>query len=142
VVIGAGQGGIASALALNDRGVAALVVDEADQVASRWQARYDRLRLNTSRPNITPAGRPYPKGHAEFPTREQAVEHIRGHARDAGLELLLGTRVERLSRGNGSWTVETGNGEIEVCLRRPPIEPWAVAVAASGRTRSKRRSAR
>ena len=48
-----------------------------------------------------------------FPTRDQVVEHIHGHARDAGLELLLGTRVERLSRGHGSWTVETGKGEID-----------------------------
>ena len=48
-----------------------------------------------------------------FPTRDQVVEHIQGHARDAGLELLLGTRVERLSRANGSWTVETGKGGID-----------------------------
>ena len=53
--------GIASALALKDRGVAALVVDEAQQVAPRWQARYDRLRLNTSRPTSHLPGRPYPK---------------------------------------------------------------------------------
>ena len=48
-----------------------------------------------------------------FPSRDQVVEHIQGHARDAGLELLLGTRVQRLSRGNGSWTVETGKGKID-----------------------------
>jgi cation diffusion facilitator CzcD-associated flavoprotein CzcO len=113
VVIGAGQGGIASALALKDREVAALVVDEADQVASRWQARYDRLRLNTSRPTSHLPGRPYPQGTPMFPTRDQVVEHIHGHARDAGLELLLGTRVERLSRGHGSWTVESRKGEID-----------------------------
>ena len=112
VVIGAGQAGIASALALMDRGIAAIVVDEADQVASRWQGRYDRLRLNSSRPTSHLPGRPYPKGTPMFPTRDQVVEHIQGHARDAGLELLLGTRVERLSRGNGGWTVETGNGEL------------------------------
>ena len=112
VVIGAGQAGIASALALKDRGIAAIVVDEADQVASRWQGRYDRLRLNSSRPTSHLPGRPYPKGTPMFPTRDQVVEHIQGHARDAGLELLLGTRVERLSRGNGGWTVETGNGEL------------------------------
>jgi cation diffusion facilitator CzcD-associated flavoprotein CzcO len=115
VVIGAGQGGIASALALKDRGVAALVVDEADTVASRWQARYDRLRLNSSRPTSHLPGRPYSKGTPMFPTRDQVVEHIQGHARDAGLELLLGNRVDRLSRGNGSWTVETGEGEIDAC---------------------------
>ena len=89
VVIGAGQGGIASALALKDHEVAALAVDEADQVASGWQARYDCLRLNTSRPTSHLPGRPYPKGTPMFPTRDQVVEHIHGHARDAGLELLL-----------------------------------------------------
>jgi cation diffusion facilitator CzcD-associated flavoprotein CzcO len=113
VVIGAGQGGIASALALKDRGVAALVVDAADQVAPRWQARYDRLRLNTSRPTSHLPGRSYPKGTPMFPTRDQVLAHIQRHARDAGLELLLGTRVERLSRENGGWTVETGKGEID-----------------------------
>ena len=113
VVIGAGHGGIASALALKDRGVAALVVDEADQVASSWQARYDRLRLNTSRPTSHLPGRPYSKATPMFPTRDQVVQHIQGHARDAGLELLLGTRVQRLSRGNGGWSVETGKGEID-----------------------------
>ena len=113
VVIGAGQGGIASALALKDRGVPALVVDETDRVASRWQARYDRLRLNSSRPTSHLPGRRYPRGTPMFPSRDQVVEHIQGHARDAGLELLLGTRVQRLSRGNGSWTVETGKGKID-----------------------------
>jgi cation diffusion facilitator CzcD-associated flavoprotein CzcO len=112
VVIGAGHGGIASALALKDRGVAALVLDESDQVASRWQARYDRLRLNSARPTSHLPGRPYPKGTPMFPTRDQVVEHIQGHARDARLELLLETRVQRLSRGNGGWAVETGKGEI------------------------------
>jgi NADPH-dependent 2,4-dienoyl-CoA reductase/sulfur reductase-like enzyme len=113
VVIGAGQGGIASALALKDRGIAALVIDAADEVASRWGARYDRLRLNTSRQTSHLPGRPFPKGTPIFPARDQLVEHIQGHARDAGLELRLGTRVERVSRGNGGWTVETGNGAID-----------------------------
>ena len=113
VVVGAGQGGVASALALKDRGVAALVVDESAQVASRWQARYDRLRLNSSRPTSHLPGRPYPKGTPMFPTRDQVVEHIQGCARDAGLDLLLGTRVQRLSRTNGSWTVESGKGDID-----------------------------
>ncbi len=113
VVIGAGHAGIASALALKDHGVAALVLDEAHHVASSWQARYDHLRLNTSRATSHLPRRPYPKGTPMFPTRDEVVEHIQGHARDAGLKLLLGTRVERLSRGNGSWTVETGTGGID-----------------------------
>jgi cation diffusion facilitator CzcD-associated flavoprotein CzcO len=102
VVIGAGQAGIASALALKDNGVASLVVDEADQIASRWRARYDRLRLNSSRPTSHLPGRRYPKGTPMFPTRDQVVEHIQSHARDAGLGLQLGTRVERLSRGTAA----------------------------------------
>jgi cation diffusion facilitator CzcD-associated flavoprotein CzcO len=113
VVVGAGQGGIASALALRDRGVEALVLDEAEQVAARWRGRYDRLRLNSSRPTSHLPGRPFPKGTPMFPTRDQVVEHIQGQAQEAGLELLLGTRVKRLSRRNGGWAVETAGGDID-----------------------------
>lgn len=38
VVIGAGQGGISTALALRDVGVRALVLERADRLAAAWRA--------------------------------------------------------------------------------------------------------
>jgi len=113
VIIGAGPAGVSMALSLRDRGLRPLLIERGDHVGAAWSGRYDRLKLNTGRAFSHLPGRPYPKGTPMFPTRDHVVEHIQGRARAAGLELRLGTRVERLSRGNGSWTVETGDGEID-----------------------------
>jgi 2-polyprenyl-6-methoxyphenol hydroxylase-like FAD-dependent oxidoreductase len=50
VIVGAGPAGVSAAVALKDRGIRPIVVDQAESVASSWRRRYDRLRLNTCRP--------------------------------------------------------------------------------------------
>jgi cation diffusion facilitator CzcD-associated flavoprotein CzcO len=110
VVVGAGPSGIASALALKDAGIRALVLDRADEVASSWRGRYDRLRLNTCRPFSHLPNRRYPKGTPMFPSRDEVIEHVAGHARD--IEFKGGITVERIDRGEGDWVLKTSAGEI------------------------------
>ena len=110
VVVGAGVAGIASALALKDAGLSALVLDQADRVASSWRSRYDSLRLNTWRRFSHLPGRPFPKGTPTFPSRDQLIDHIDRHAGEEGLELRLGTRVERIERDDRGWVVHTSAG--------------------------------
>jgi cation diffusion facilitator CzcD-associated flavoprotein CzcO len=117
VVVGAGPSGIASALALKDVGIRALVVDQAGQLATSWRGRYDRLRLNTCRPFSHLPDRPFPRGTPMFPTRDQLVEHLDRHAREDGIDTKLGTRVERIERDDGGWVVHTSGGE----LRAPEV---------------------
>ena len=112
IVVGAGPSGVASALALKDAGVRALVLDRADQVAAAWRGRYDRLRLNTSRPLSHLPDRPFAKGTPMFPTRDQLIAHIEHHAVGGGLELRFGTTVEQIVRDDGGWRVRTSNGEL------------------------------
>lgn len=112
IVVGAGPAGIASALALKDAGLAPLVLDQADRVAASWRTRYDGLRLNTWRRFSHLPGRPFPKGTPTFPSRDQLIEHVERHAGEDGIELRLGTRVERLDRDDGEWVVRIGEGEI------------------------------
>ena len=112
VVVGAGPAGIASALALKDAGLSAVVVDQADQVAASWRSRYDSLRVNTWRRFSHLPGRPYPRGTPTFPSREQVIEHLDRHSREVGMELRLGTRVERIDRAGEGWVVETGADEL------------------------------
>ena len=68
------------------------MVDQADEVASAWRGRYDRLRLNTCRPLSHLPGRRVPEGHADVPSRDQMVEHLDRHAREDGIDLQLGTQ--------------------------------------------------
>jgi Pyridine nucleotide-disulphide oxidoreductase len=112
VVIGAGPSGVASALALKDAGVSPVVLDRADQVASSWRGRYDRLRLNTWRRYSQLPGRPFPKGTPTFPSRDELVDYLDRHAREEGIELRLGTCAERIDRDEGGWRVRTSAGEL------------------------------
>ena len=116
VVVGAGPAGIASALALKDAGLSPVVLDQADQVAASWRSRYDSLRLNTWRP-LLPSSRPsLPQGHTDLPQPRPGDRAHRTPCRRGGIELRLGTRVERIDRADGGWVVRTSAGE----LRRPP----------------------
>jgi cation diffusion facilitator CzcD-associated flavoprotein CzcO len=111
-VIGAGPAGVSVALSLRDRGLRPLLIDRADQVGSSWRSRYDRLRLNTGRPFSHLPNRRYPKGTAMFPTRDDVVAHLDRHAREAGIELRLGTEVTRIDRQGTGWRLETSTGDI------------------------------
>jgi cation diffusion facilitator CzcD-associated flavoprotein CzcO len=113
-VIGAGPAGVAAAVALKDRRLRPLLIDRADQVASAWRARYDRLRLNTCRPYSHLPGRRFPKGTPMFASRDQLVEHLDRHAHEDGIELRLGNSVNRLDRSDGHWTLDTSEGELRV----------------------------
>jgi cation diffusion facilitator CzcD-associated flavoprotein CzcO len=116
-VVGAGPAGVAAAVALKDRRLRPVVLDQAEHVASSWRARYDRLRLNTCRPFSHLPKRRFARGTPMFPSRDQLVEHLERHAREDGIELRLGTRVERIDRSDSGWSLDTSDGE----LRAPQV---------------------
>jgi cation diffusion facilitator CzcD-associated flavoprotein CzcO len=113
VIVGAGPAGIATALSLRDRGVHPLLIDQADEVASSWRSRYDRLKLNTGRPFSHLPNRRYPKGTPMFPSRDEVVDHLDRHAHEDGIELRLATTVNRIDRQPGGWCLRTSTGDID-----------------------------
>ena len=112
VVIGAGPAGLAAAAELGRRGVPAVVLEQADAVAASWRGRYDRLRLNSSRPFAKLPGARYPRGTGIFPTRDDTVAYLESHAVDNRLDIRLGVRVERIDPGTGGWVLRTSAGEV------------------------------
>jgi cation diffusion facilitator CzcD-associated flavoprotein CzcO len=113
VIIGAGPAGLAAALSLSDLSIKSVVLDGSDQVGASWRSRYDRLRLNTGRQYSHLPKRPYPKGTPLFPTRDQVVAHLEEHSGERGIELRLGTAVERVVRRTPTgWGVVTPDGII------------------------------
>lgn len=141
VVVGAGPAGVAAAVALKDVGVRPTVLERADRVASSWHRAYDRLRLNTWRAFSHLPGRPFPKGTPAFPTRDQLIDHVVRHAHEDGIDLRLGTGVERIERNRDGWAVDTTAGEIhapQVVVatgyeHKPVIPGWSGRESFGGR---------
>ena len=112
IVIGAGAAGLGSAAELGRRGVPVTVLERADAVASSWRGRYDRLRLNSSRPFAKlPRGR-YARGTPMFPSRDQVVSHLEAYASRNGIDVRFGTRLERIDRNWDGWVLRTSAGDL------------------------------
>jgi cation diffusion facilitator CzcD-associated flavoprotein CzcO len=112
VVIGAGPAGLATAVQLRRSGVPVTVIERAGAVGASWRGRYDRLRLNSSRPFSKLPGARYPAGTPMFPSRDEVVAYLEAYARDNELEIRFRTRVERLEPHGGGWCVQTSTGDL------------------------------
>jgi cation diffusion facilitator CzcD-associated flavoprotein CzcO len=112
VVIGAGPAGLATAVQLRRSGVPVTVIERAGAVGASWRGRYDRLRLNSSRPFSKLPGARYPAGTPMFPSRDEVVAYLEDYARDNELEIRFRTRVERLEPHGGGWCIQTSTGDL------------------------------
>ena len=112
VVIGAGPAGLASAAELGRRGIAVTVLEQSDAIAASWRGRYDKLRLNSSRPFSKLPGERYARGTPIFPSRDQLVGYLEGYAARNGVQVRLGTRLERIDRNGGGWVLRTSTGDL------------------------------
>ena len=112
VVIGAGPAGLATAVQLRRSGVPVTVIERAGAVGASWRGRYDRLRLNSSRPFSKLPGARYPAGTPMFPSRDEVVAYLEDYARDNELEIRFRTRVERLEPHGGGWCLQTSTGDL------------------------------
>jgi putative flavoprotein involved in K+ transport len=112
VVVGAGPAGLASAAELQRAGATAVVLERADAIGASWRGRYDRLRLNSSRPfSKLPRSR-YARGTPMFPSRDEVVSYLEAYAKRHELDVRLGTRVERIDRNGDGWIVRTSTGDV------------------------------
>jgi cation diffusion facilitator CzcD-associated flavoprotein CzcO len=112
IVVGAGPAGLVSAAELGRMGIPALVLERSEWIAASWRGRYDRLRLNSSRPFSKLPGSPYPRGTGMFPSRNEVVGYFERYAKKKRLEIGLGTEVERIDRVGGEWVLRTSLGDL------------------------------
>lgn len=112
-VVGAGPAGLATARALQRRGIAYRAFERGPAVADAWRNLYDSLTLHTGRHLSALPDAPFPRGTPLFPSRADLVDYLqRYHDRfDLGVE--TGVTIHRASRSNGGWTLDTSAGEVE-----------------------------
>jgi cation diffusion facilitator CzcD-associated flavoprotein CzcO len=108
IVIGAGPAGLATAAALQARGLDAAILEKSDAVGAVWRRHYDRLHLHTDRARSGLPGLPIPKAYGRYPSRARVVEYLEAYAARFGLEPVFDAPVCAVRREGRMWRAEAG----------------------------------
>jgi putative flavoprotein involved in K+ transport len=114
VIIGAGVAGLTAAFWLARLGVPAEVLECGESVGSSWRQRYDRLRMNTCRWNMTLWLGRFPRGTPTFPTRDEFVRYMESYTAKHDLQVRFGVKVDRIDRIDrvaDGWRLATSDEE-------------------------------
>jgi cation diffusion facilitator CzcD-associated flavoprotein CzcO len=108
IIIGSGPAGLATAAALQARGLNATILEKSDAVGAVWRRHYDRLHLHTDRARSGLPGLEIPKAYGRFPSREQVVQYLDDYAAKFDLRPVFGAPVYAVRRDGPVWRAEAG----------------------------------
>ncbi|XVF35493.1 hypothetical protein REPUB_Repub18cG0150200 [Reevesia pubescens] len=82
LIVGAGPSGLATAACLKEKGVASVVLERSNCIASLWQLKtYDRLRLHLPKQFCELPLMGFPTDFPTYPTKQQFVDYLEAYAR-------------------------------------------------------------
>lgn len=110
MIAGAGPAGLATAGALKQRGLAALVLEAGPSVGTAWRAHYDRLHLHTVKQQSHLPGMPFDKALPRYVSRDAFVAYLEGYAARFEIAPRTGEAVRRVAAGPEGLVVETARG--------------------------------
>jgi putative flavoprotein involved in K+ transport len=113
VIVGGGQAGLSVGYHLAQRGLPFVILDASERIGDSWRNRWDSLRLFTpARYNGLP-GMPFPAPAHSFPTKDEMADYLEAYAAHFELPVRTGVRVNRLSRQDGRFVVESDDLWLE-----------------------------
>jgi putative flavoprotein involved in K+ transport len=133
LVIGAGQAGLAVGYHLRRRGLPFVIVDEHERVGDVWRKRWDSLRLFTPGRYDGLPGMPFPGLPSAYPTKDETADYLAAYAREFGLSVRTGLKVERVSAPAGRFEAFCGEQEFSAknvvvatgAFHHPRVPPFA-----------------
>ena len=108
IVIGAGPAGLATAAALEARGLNAAILEKSGAVGAVWRRHYDRLHLHTDRARSGLPGLPIPKACGRYPSRADVVAYLEAYAAKFALKPVFNAPVRAVRRDGRAWRAEAG----------------------------------
>jgi putative flavoprotein involved in K+ transport len=113
LVIGGGQAGLAMGYQLARRNVSFRILDAHDRIGDAWRRRWDSLRLFTPARYASLPGFPLPANGDAFLGKDAVADYLESYAKHLNLPVSTGMKVQRLSKKNGKFLVETDRRQFE-----------------------------
>jgi putative flavoprotein involved in K+ transport len=113
IVIGGGQAGLSLGYYLKRLGRSFVIFDANERIGGSWRTRcWNSLRLFTpARYNGLP-GWPFPAPGWSYPTARETADYLEAYAERFELPVRLRARVDRLTKVDGRFVVESGEQQF------------------------------
>jgi len=112
IVIGGGQAGLAAGHYLKKMGSDFVVLDASERTGASWRRRWESLRLFTPAKFNALPGKPFLRSDFYFPTKDEAANYLEEYAGEFRIPILHTTRVDSLTKSNGTYRVSAGSKEF------------------------------
>jgi putative flavoprotein involved in K+ transport len=113
LVIGGGQAGLTMGYHLTRRKLSFRILDAHDRVGDAWRKRWDSLRLFTPARYAGLPGMPFPASGDAFVGKDAVADYLENYADHFRLPVSTGMKVNRLSKRDGRFLVETDEQRFE-----------------------------
>lgn len=113
VIIGASAAGLATAACLKRQGVDYILLEQSQQVGTRWRGHYDRLHLHTIRSLSGLPHQPMPANYPRYPSRDQFVAYLEDYTAKQELAPRFGQQVIAVEQKGNGWITRTPNAEYK-----------------------------
>jgi hypothetical protein len=127
VVVGGGAAGLATARALQRRGLDHVVL-EADEVAHVWGRHYRGMRTNTLRSLSSLPGLRMPRTLPSFPSGPQVRDYLSAYRDRFDLDVRTGVRVDAARRSAPGWRLSTNRGDWSASVLVAATGIWSAPV--------------
>ena len=113
IVIGGGQAGLTMGYQLARRNISFRILDAHERVGDAWRRRWDSLRLFTPVRYASLPGLPFRADGDAFLGKDTVADYLESYAEHFRLPVSTGMKVQRLSKKNGKFLVETDRQQFE-----------------------------
>src|SRR3954462_11946696 len=113
VIVGGGQGGLATAYHLAKEGRSFAILDAGERIGDPWRTRWDSLRLYSPAAYDGLPGMGFPKARASFPTTHEMADYLESYAARFQLPVHSGTHVEAIGKDEAGYVVAAGDETYE-----------------------------
>lgn len=134
IIVGGGQGGLATSYHLQQQGREHLIFEKSDQVAKAWRERWDSFTLITPNWMVRLPGAEYREDHPDsFMVRDDIISYFRKYVERFDLPVEYGTQVTSVESAEAGYLVRTNKGEFEAAnvvmatgmFQQPKIPPFS-----------------
>jgi putative flavoprotein involved in K+ transport len=113
VIVGGGQGGLATGYHLAREGRSFVILDAGERLGDPWRKRWDSLRLYSPAAYDGLPGMRFPKARASFPTTHEMADYLESYAARFELPVHSGTAVEAIAKHEDGYVLTAGDETYE-----------------------------